>query len=173
MLELLLILSIIAFSLYIFIVFFLLRWVVPFFGYEPFVELTTIPVDMLKFINLMESKSNSQGEYLKLVYDALSLKWQGERLKTITESPKAWRTDIDEIWNSHGFAHCHTIDYIFFILLVKSKYFKPDDVRVQFVMLNFFIHQYLEVRVEGKWIDVDVWASNLGVPFGKHAELFK
>jgi len=34
--------------------------------------------------------------------------------------------------------------------------------------MPFSIHQYLVVRVGKKWVDIDVWYSKLGVPFGQH-----
>jgi hypothetical protein len=68
-------------------------------------------------------------------------------------------------------------------MLVNSKYFsakggsasggKARDVRVRHVFVNFFIHQYLQVNIAGRWIEVDPAGTGIrGKPMGSHLVWF-
>jgi len=64
-------------------------------------------------------------------------------------------TDLKILWNRKGFAHCMVFNYALFVLLAGSKYFKAEDIKPVVIFYNFFIHQYLKVRVGDKWIYAD------------------
>jgi hypothetical protein len=59
------------------------------------------------------------------------------------------------------------------ITLAKSKYFKPEDITFHCNFFNFFIHQYLKVRVANNLIFADpAGASIRGELLGGHINFF-
>jgi hypothetical protein len=160
-------------AVYLLIVFVFIRLFVPFMGYRKFPLPQNVPVDMVSAIQSLESRSTSAEEYLKNAYDLVTSHWHASRLGTIFYAPKAFRTNLENIWRRPGFAHCNTQNYLLFVLLIGSKFFKEEDIKPQHIFFNFFIHQYLKVRVGDKHINVDpAGASIRGKPFGTHLHLF-
>ena len=49
--------------------------------------------------------------------------------------------------------------------------FSENDIKLKITVVNFNIHQYVRIKVDNKWVDVDMWGEKFGVPFGKHAFL--
>jgi hypothetical protein len=158
---------------YFFIVFVLLRLVVPFMGFGRLRLPKALPEEYKVAIADLEGKASSSEEYLRLAYDLVLSKWHAGRMDTIYHAPKAFRTDILKIWNQPGYAHCTTMNYVLFILLAGSKYFKPEDIQVKSVFFNMFIHQYLKVRIGDRWINADPGGAAIrGLPFGARARFF-
>jgi hypothetical protein len=159
---------------YFFVVFFVLRLVVPFMGFsEPEVP-KQIPDEMVQMIKTWEAQASKPEDFLQNVFEFVRKNWWSDRFKTILKFPLAFRSDINQIWHERGYAHCTTANYVLFVLLVNSKFFKPGEIRFRQVFLNFFIHQYLQVRVGDRWLDVDPGGSNIG-KFGlnRHASGFR
>jgi hypothetical protein len=87
--------------------------------------------------------------------------------------PKLFKKDLAEIWNTKGFVYCTSINFIVYVLLANSKYFNVQDIKVRHVFLNFVPHQYLQVKVGGKWVDVDPAGAGIrNQPLGTHASFF-
>lgn len=158
---------------YSFIVYFVLRLIVPFFGYGGFKMPAEIPQEIKQKISELEGRSASQNEYLKAAYDFIIGRWNLSRGTTILYAARAFRSNILKIWNSPGYAHCTTQNYILFLLLAGSRYFKPEDIKTKVVVFNFFIHQYLKVKVRDTWVDTDPAGAGIrGEPLGRHIEWF-
>ena len=51
--------------------------------------------------------------------------------------------------------------------------FSEEDIKLRITTTNFFIHQYAQVKVDEQWIDIDLYGATYGIPFGKHAFMFK
>lgn len=129
----------------------------------------TIPFDMENIIVGLRNL-NSQEECLKEVYKVLSEKYRGFRIITYLRILGVFRKDVQFLWRQSGFMHCTNINYLFRVLLVKSGKFNEDDVRIRWTMIWCISpHQYLQVRLNDKWIDVDVWGKSYGVEFGDHS----
>lgn len=80
---------------------------------------------------------------------------------------------MEQVWNTPGYAHCNTQNYLLYLLLLASNLFSPVDIRIQTVFCNFFIHQYLQVRINGSWINVDPAGGTIrGLPIGRHISLW-
>ncbi len=157
---------------YTFIVFFLARLVIPFYGFQKYITPRDLPPDMRKTITELEHQSSDQKSFLEHAYVYMQDNWHSERLKTITALPLIFRTDIDEVWHSRGYAHCTTINFILYTLLVNSRFFTEEDIRIRHVFFNGVIHQYLEVQVGLTWIDADPSTKYLRLPLGQHSRWF-
>jgi len=126
---------------------------------------------MVTVINQLKSKAKSQSEFLKLTYDFIGNRYRTGRFRTITKFHYLFKS-ADEIWPLPGFAPCQQSNYLLKIFLVKSGWFKIDEIKTKNVFLNFFLHQYLKVRVGSNWLDVDVGEKQKGMPLGKHLSWF-
>ena len=169
--ALLVVLSVIA--AYSFTVFFLARLFIPFMGFRKYMPPMRLPSDMWTTIHEMEGTSRDSAEYLARAYDFVTHRWHSERLKTITRLPLLFRTDMRQIWNSPGYAHCTTVNFVLYTLLARSRYFTQDDIRVRHTFFNGVLHQYLQVRIgRNAWIDAHPSTSYLNLPLGERARLF-
>lgn len=156
---------------YFFIVFVFARFFIPHlgFGYDRLPE--RIPEDMQNKINELKDKADSSHEFLKLTYDYLGDRYYSERFNTLF---KFWYLfkNLDKVWSMPGFIPCNQSNFLLRIFLVKSGFFKEDDIKKRHVFVNFVPHQYLKVKVNNSWIDVDVGERKKGMPVGKHLKFF-
>ncbi|OGE74410.1 MAG: hypothetical protein A3I07_00645 [Candidatus Doudnabacteria bacterium RIFCSPLOWO2_02_FULL_42_9] len=170
--NLLLYIIIIA-AIYSFIVFILLRLVTPYTGFGKLPKPKQIPHEIIVKISELETASSNSQEYLQKIYDFVTSRWHAGRFTTIFYAPLAFRTNLMKIWKSPGFAQCNTQNYIVFVMLTNSKFFKPEDIKLRTVFFNFFLHQYLKVKVGNEWINVDpAGASIRGKPLGAYISIF-
>ena len=159
-------------GLYFFAVFGLSRFLIPFMGFKKYSPPRDIPEEIKETIKELKNRSVDQRSFLEATYNFVQERWQAERLKTISHFPLIFRTNIAEIWQRPGYAHCNTINFILFTLLVNSRYFTEDDIRIKHIFFNMVIHQYLRVRVGGEWLDVDPSTKYLRLPIGQHSRWF-
>ena len=131
-----------------------------------------LPDEMQKIINEIKKSLNKE-ECLKKVYEILIAKYQGCRIKTYTKLFDAFKRDIATLWSKNGFLHCTHINYVMKVLLIKSDFFKKEDIRLKWTQIWYISpHQYLQVKIDDKWINVDVWAYAYGIKFGDNAHGF-
>ncbi|HBP01429.1 MAG: hypothetical protein UY41_C0009G0016 [Candidatus Moranbacteria bacterium GW2011_GWE1_49_15] len=104
----------------------------------------------------------------------MTRKYRGYRVKTYTRFFEIFKKDIGYFWGREGFLHCTNMNFIMRVLLVKSGFFAEEDLKLKWTQIWYVSpHQFLQVKVDGKWIDVDIWANVYGVGFGKHAKGFR
>ncbi len=154
---------------YLILVFFVVRLIVPHLGFRRVPIPESIPAELTTIISDLHQKATSNMEFLTLSYDYVTSKYTGNRLKTITEFWRAFGNVYD---TPPGFLHCTGQNYLLRTMLIKSGRFTEGDVKVLNVPFNLFIHQYLKVKVDGKWINVDPWSHFLRIPFGKNLAFF-
>ena len=164
-------------AIYFVLVFVGLRLVVPFFDFKPLTVPQDLPGEISAAIAELENKSKDQKSYLQSVYDFVLDKtlyqWKHTRFKAGVRLDRLFVKDILEIWQTKDFVYCQGINYIAFVLLSKSKFFKPEDVRTRHVFVNFVIHQYLRVKVADVWIDFDPAGTGIRGKFlGTHLVFF-
>jgi hypothetical protein len=130
-----------------------------------------IPGSMGQAISVMKSKSVTPNEFLENAYELLGNKYKTGRLSTFL---KFWYLfkGVDEIWNITGFVPCTQSNFILRIFLVQSGFFKDGDIALRRVFFNFSIHQYLQIKLEDHWIDVDVGEKQRGMSLGTSKKLF-
>lgn len=115
-------------------------------------------------------RQDSAAAALQRAYEILGNRYRGQRWATLTRFPELFVTSETRLWPATGFMHCTNINRLLRSLLLASGYFQEDDIRSRWTLIWFFSpHQYLCVRAEGRWIDVDVWARIFGIRFGDHA----
>lgn len=171
MLILYILLGIVVF--YFVLIFVILRFITPFMSFGPFHLPKQIPQEVLDKIAELEKQSATPEQYLKAAYEFVVSRWHAGRFATVRHAPLAFRKDISSIWNQPGYAHCNTQNYILFLLLAGSKFFKPTDIKPKCVFFNFFIHQYLQVTLlSGRTYADPAGASIHGIPLGGHIEFF-
>jgi len=119
-------------------------------------------------------KSKNKEECLRCAYDLLAKKYQGKRWSTYTRFFKLFDTNLERIWNRNGFLHCTTLNYLMRILLVKSGFFKDEDLKLRWSMVWYISpHQHLNVRINSKRvIHVDLWGKSYGIKFGDYSRGF-
>lgn len=142
--------------------------------YAPKVEITK---EIANQIIELENLSHDQFSYLQVVYNFILEKnkhqWGHTRGQAAIRFPRLFVKGLEEIWNTKDFVYCTAINFVIFVLLVKSKFFKPEDIRARYVFVNMVIHQYLQVKVDGIWVDFDPAGTGIrGKPLGTHLSFF-
>lgn len=158
---------------YFFLVFVVLRLVAPFMGFRQYTPPADLPADVRGVITQLENKSSDANSYLEAVYGWVLGRWEHSRFKAAIFLSKLFKKDLQKIWQTKGFIYCTSINFIVYTLLANSKFFEPEDVKVKHVFLNFVPHQYLQVKVGDKFIDVDPAGAGIrGFGIGHHASFF-
>ncbi|TSC68522.1 MAG: hypothetical protein G01um101456_609 [Parcubacteria group bacterium Gr01-1014_56] len=149
---------------YFFIVWIGTRLIVPHLGFNRELLPPSIPAELDQRIRQFDHESISNLDFLKKSYGFVTQTYQGSRFKTITNFWKAFQNPLNL---KPGFMPCNGQNYLLRLMLIKSDRFTEKDIQIRIVPLNFFIHQYLRINVDGQWVEVDPWSAFLGVPFGK------
>lgn len=150
--------------LYLFFVWVLLRLFVPHLGFVKKTIPEQIPRSLEVVINTYTTTAKTNLEFLELAYQYVTQRHTGSRVKTVTQWYKAF---VDIYTQNPGFLPCTGQNYLLRTMLIKSGRFTEDDIKVKVVPLNFFIHQYLLVSVDGTNIVVDPWSHFLGKKLGE------
>lgn len=164
-------------GIYFFIVFVVLRLVVPFMGFGKYEPQTFVTDEIKNQIVELENLSHDQLSYLQAVYNFILEKnrkqWKHTRGQAAIRLPRLFVKDLTEIWQTTDFVYCTAINFVIYSLLINSIFFQIEDIRAQHVFVNMVIHQYLQVRVNGKWIDIDPAGTGIrGKPLGYHLSIF-
>lgn len=162
---------------YFFIVFVVLRLIAPFMGFSGYKMPQNVPLEVLQAVKDLENKTTNQQAYLEGVYKLVLYKtnyqWKHTRFQAALRLNKLFVKDLQNIWSTQDFLYCTAINYLGFTMLVKSKYFKIEDIKVKYVFLNFVVHQYLQIKVGENWVDFDPAGAGIrGFNLGSHASLF-
>jgi hypothetical protein len=133
----------------------------------------SIPKDMQKVINELK-KSKNQMDCLKKAYKIVESKYNKTRFLVYILFWRAFWTDMDKIWNHKGYVQCNIASYLLRTLLVKSGWFKDDDIEIKHTLVWYIsFHQYFKIKVGKEIINVDVHAAPFGVKLGEYAHGFK
>jgi hypothetical protein len=149
---------------YLCFVWIILRLTIPQLGFFKKPIGVQLPQSLEAAIEECKINAQNNSEFLKLAYEYVTQKYTGSRIKTITQWQKAF---ADPYTSSSGFLPCTGQNYLLRTMLIKSGHFTEDDIKVKVVPLNFFIHQYLLVSVDGADIAVDPWSHFLGKKIGE------
>ncbi len=157
---------------YMFLVFFLSRFFVPFLGFrkEPLPE--KIPEEMKRDIEMVKRASRTKEEFLRNAYEFLKKRFHGSRRRTITQLFGVFDSDIGSLYSRKGFHFCTQLNQIVRVFLAGSGFFQDEDIKRRHTFYMGNIHQYLEVRLNENWVKVDLWAAYLGVPLGERRFLW-
>jgi hypothetical protein len=157
--------------IYFFLVFILSRLIIPHLGFKEERLPDKLPDGMPNQIRWLTSRAGSAVEFLNLAYDYLGSRYRSERFNTILKFGYLFRS-LDQVWQMSGYTPCTQNNFLLTLFLINSGYFKNSDIRRKHVFVNFFLHQYLQVKVNKQWLDVDVGEKQRGLPIGKHLQYF-
>ncbi|MBI5220308.1 MAG: hypothetical protein HY978_00530 [Candidatus Liptonbacteria bacterium] len=156
---------------YILLVFVISRLVLPFYGFRK-APPSPLP-DAIKIkVEELAAQSSDQLDFARKLYAFIRSGWGAARTKTIINLPLAFRKNLTAIWNQPGYAHCHTINHLYYSMLCASRWFDPGDVRIRYSFFNGVAHQYLQIRINGRWLDVDPSVTYLPLNFGERVRWF-
>ena len=153
---------------YFVVVWIVIRLLVPHLGFNKSPLPEFLPQDFSAVIKQIDEESSDNFDFLQKVYEFVTSRYKGDRFKTVTNF---WVAFEEPINHKRGFMPCTGQNYLTRLMLVKSGRFKDADIEIKVFPLNFFIHQYLRVRVDGRWVDVDPWSSFLGLSLGQKISL--
>ena len=156
--------------IYFFTVFVILRLIVPYYGFKTSPLPNKIPQSFQAIIDSLNHKSIDNYDYLRKSYDYITDHYYGSRTDTLL---KFWMAFQNPFKYDRGFMPCNTLNTLLKIMLIRSNRFKNSQIRTRVVFLNCFIHQFLEVKINDKWIQVDPSYKVYGIPFGRAAIGFK
>ena len=123
-------------------------------------------------INELKACSGKE-ECLRKAYGILSNRYRGHRGKTYAKLLHLFHTDIQKNWKKTGFLHCTNINKIFKHLLLESGFFNPEEVVFKWTLIWYISpHQYARVKLDGGWVNIDIWAKPYGIEFGDYAHGF-
>ena len=128
----------------------------------------------LEELVLRLKQSKTKKECLWKAYLLLSEKYRGHRMYTYLKIFDAFICDVDKLCTSNGFLHCHNLNYLLRILLIKSGFFSEEDIKLRWSMVWYISpHQYLKIDVGEEVIDVDLWGKAQDIEFGDYAHGFR
>ncbi len=138
-----------------------------FFTKEP---IPTITDEELQAAIAKVKQSSSQREALNSSIAIINKKFRSMKLRTYLLFWRAWETNPNRLWKRRGYLHCTQQNHLLRVLLVKSGWFTEADVALGLCLVWYISpHQFLKVRVEGKWMAVDPWNMAYGAPLGYYA----
>jgi len=156
---------------YFILVFVLSRFVIPHLGNGVDLLPEKIPVEMEKAIDELKARAKTKEEFLNVAYQFLGKKNRSGRLNTIVKFNYLFKS-LADIWRIDGYIPCTQSNYLLRIFLCRSGFFQNDEIRKKYSFLNFVLHQYLEVKINGQWLAVEVGEASRGLPIGQRQKLF-
>ena len=120
-------------------------------------------------------QSKTKKECLQTAYRLLSEKYQGYfGIYTYLNILETFVSDINKLCDGRKFLHCHNLNYLLRILLIKSGFFSEEDIKLGWSMVWYISpHQYLKIDVGEEVINVDLWGSAYGRAFGDYGHGFR
>jgi len=146
-----------------------IRLIVPYYGFTTPEVPKQIPAFLAKEVTSIKNASFSKEHFLRSAFQLLVDRYYGGRWETLVYANRAFEP-IGR--RESGFIPCNIFNHLMRTILVASGEFSNDEIKTVVVPLNFFIHQYLKVRIGDRWIDIDPTYHRLGIPYGKHAIWF-
>ncbi len=131
-----------------------------------------LPCEMQGIIVELKKSSNKE-DCLGRAYEILSKKYRGYRVKTYTRIFEIFCKDILRLWQKNGFLHCTNINYVLRILLIKSEFFNDAEIKIKWALVWYISpHQYLQIKVNNNWVNIDIWGKAFGIKFGDYSRGF-
>jgi hypothetical protein len=161
----------------IFTAYILLEWVLPWLWY-PHLGRHSHPKKLPKVLQgknqEFAEKAASEEEFIRLWMDLLKKRFHSGHLLQFLHPDRWFETDLEKIWNDSSTPQLCTIyNYLLECILLNSGRFPRKDISHRTVFLNFSMHQFLEVKLkDGRTLELDLWAYDMGLPFGKGAKGF-
>ncbi len=161
-----------ALMIYMLVIFVFSRLFVPHLGFRKEPLPRVIPKSMEKEIGRLKKRYKSPLDFAKAAYDVISRKYEGSHIFAYYRWDLVFSRNLGKLWSRKGYLPCNQQNLIYRVFLVKSGLLSDDQIRLRHTPIYAMVHQYVQISCKGNWIDVDLWASQCGIPFGKRANLF-
>lgn len=148
----------------------MIPFIIPYYSYFNIKSDFVIPEFLSRDIQKINRTSGSDLEYLKNIYNFLTKKYYGDRVGSVLAINKSFKNTVER---ESGLLPCNIFNELFSSILIDSGRFDKQDINRVVVPLNFFIHQYLKVKINKEWVNIDPTYSKRGVVFGERAFLFR
>ena len=110
---------------------------------------------------------------LQKAFELVGKRYKFQMAGSVFQPITAFKTDIARIWDEKGeHQTCNVQNYLLRFILVKSGFFKEEEIKLKTRFINFSIHQNMQVKLNGKWIPVDPWAMQKGIKIGQQTPWF-
>ena len=132
-----------------------------------------LPGGMVNVVKMLRA-SVDQEHCLKVAYEVLTKRYRGYRWRTYARFSQIFVFDVRALWSNPGFIHCHNVNYLTRVLLVKSGFFDEQDIEARWTLVWYISpHQYLSIRMhDGRYVDIDIWGAAQNIPYGSYAHGF-
>ncbi len=128
-----------------------------------------LPFELIKEISLLSQERNKEKVLQKCFYYTTD-KWKGYKIGFFLKIHYLFLKDPFFIIKWRGYMHCTIMNYILRIMLVKSWFFKDNDIEIK---LTNVIHQYLIIKIsDWKTITLDPWGYQFWIEYGEYANGF-
>lgn len=108
----------------------------------------------------------SREKYLKQCYGLITSRFRSTNYGFLVYP---WRNFFGgEIWNKGNILPCHIQSALLERCLLLK--FRKDELRSVWVVFRhpMILHNFLEVKINNKWISVDPWGRRHGIPLGEN-----
>jgi hypothetical protein len=116
----------------------------------------------------LDACSNKE-EALKEAYNIIANRFSSSRFKIFIKLKRGFVKNPDKMWEKK-FLYCFQVNYLLRMFLVKSKWFKDEDIKLKFSFVYYIIpHQYLKIKVaDNQYMNIDPWGYDYGIKFGDY-----
>ncbi|MCF7795003.1 hypothetical protein K9M50_01420 [Patescibacteria group bacterium] len=123
------------------------------------------------FVNIIEhlNSCNNKEEALKEAYNIIATRFKSSRFKLFIRVKRGFMKNPEKMWQKK-FLYCYQDNYLLRLFLVKSKWFKDEDIKLKFSFVYYIIpHQYLKIKIDdNQYMNVDPWGRDYGVKLGDY-----
>lgn len=123
------------------------------------------------FITIVErlNSCNDKEEALKEAFYIVATRFKSSRFRVFIRVKRGFIKDPEKMWQKK-FLYCFQVNYLLRLFLVKSKWFKDEDIKLKFSFVYYIIpHQYLRIKVaDNQYMNVDPWGYDCGVKLGDY-----
>jgi len=121
-----------------------------------------------KVLNRLK-KIKDKEKFVRAVFDFVLENSYYQRFWIIIYAHRVPLKNIKKIVETKGYLPCNVQNLFIETLLVRSGKFKQEEIKHEYDLINFILHQYLVINVNGKRIELDPWGYRLGKQYGRHA----
>ncbi|QQG38900.1 MAG: hypothetical protein HYS32_00335 [Candidatus Woesearchaeota archaeon] len=131
-----------------------------------------VPYNLQIEINKLKKSKDKLG-CLKKAHKTITSKFHGGKFLPYVNLFQLFEENPKRLWNKASYLDCVHLNYLLRILLIKSGFFTEEDIKLKITAgYLFFPHQYLKIKINKKFIDVDCWGYKYGKDIGKHCNTF-
>ena len=159
----------ISMGAYVFLVFGVSRFVVPFLGFSKDGLPEELPDELNEAImRIKEESGNNKEKFIQKSYEYITKNFRVTG--PFVDFPSLFWHKPQHMLENRNRMHCTQLNYLLRLMLVNSGMFDDKDIKQRITTTRLCIHQYLKVKLNGKWIDADPWAGVAKkIPLGKHS----